>query len=79
MHSASNKAQSLRPFVNEIEKHLRSLEALDQSVDQQVFVSIVRSKFPEDVLKHLELKKGSQEDWCIVKLREHLFEYINAL
>ena len=78
VHSASNKAQSLRPFVNEIEKHLRSLEALDQSVEQQVFVSIIRSKLPEEVLKHLELKKGSQEDWSIVKLREHLFEYINA-
>lgn len=69
---------SLRIFRDILIKHLRSLEVLKQDTKQNVFVSIVRSKLPEDVLLHLEIQKGSHESWTIGNLCEKLKEYVNA-
>ena len=39
---ASNKTSSLRSLLDQVEKHLRSLEVLKQNVNQDVFVSMIR-------------------------------------
>lgn len=50
LQPALSKAGSLRDFLDKVDRHLHSLEELQQNVNQEVFVSIIRSKLPEDVL-----------------------------
>lgn len=76
--SASNNTRSLRSLYDQIEKNLRSLEALKQDINQDVFISIVTSKIPRDVLIQLEIQKGSKGKWSVNKLRELFNEYISA-
>ncbi|XP_053372924.1 uncharacterized protein LOC128546434 [Mercenaria mercenaria] len=47
---ATNKTDSLRNLLDTVERHIRSLEVLEQNVNQDVFVSMVRTKIPENVL-----------------------------
>lgn len=73
-----NNVDSLKTFVDSLEKHLRSLEVLKENVNQHVFVSMIRSKLPQDVLRQLELKKGSKQKWTVQILRDELHEYVAA-
>ncbi len=73
---ARNTTDSLRAFTDQIERHLRSLEVLGENLDQQVFVSMIRSKIPSDVLLQLELLKGADHKWTLRKLRDLLRQYI---
>ncbi|XP_070546913.1 uncharacterized protein [Ptychodera flava] len=61
-----------------LKKHLRSLEAIEEDVNQDIFVSIITSKLPKEVLFQLELQKGSREKWTVCKLRELLERYVMA-
>lgn len=76
--SPTNKIQSLRSFLDVTEKHLRSLEVLEENINQHVFVSMIRSKLPEYVLRQLEFSKESSTDWTIDTLRDHLSKYVSA-
>ena len=76
--SPSNKTESLRYFLDTVERHLRSLEFLHQNVDQDVFISMIRSKLPKDVLLQLELQKRGVLEWTVVSLREGLRAFIIA-
>ena len=58
--STSNKVSALRAFQGITEKHLRSLEVRGEDVDQYVFVSLIQTKLPEEVLRQLEFNKGSK-------------------
>lgn len=78
VQSPTVKVENLRKFLDTIEKHLRSLEMLGESVDQKVFVSLIRSKLPEEVLRQLEFNKGAKKDWSIETLRQHLKDYVVA-
>ena len=78
LFSASNNTRSLRALYDQIEKNLRSLEALKQDINQNVFISMVTSKIPKDVLIQLKLQKGSKCEWSVSKLRELFNEYISA-
>ncbi|CAG2209870.1 unnamed protein product [Mytilus edulis] len=60
------------------ERHIRSLEVLKQDVNQDVFVSIIRSKLPEDVLLQLEIQKGAKAKWKVSSLCEKLNDYVVA-
>lgn len=75
---ASTKTVSLRALYDKFETHLRSLEALGQDIDQAVFISLITSKLPKEVLTHLEIQKGAKTKWNIQKLREMLENYIVA-
>ncbi|XP_052762257.1 uncharacterized protein LOC128204895 [Mya arenaria] len=74
---ATNKVSSLREFLDNIERHLRCLEMLNQNINQDVFVSIVKSKLPEDVLLQIELQNGVQK-WTIGSLKERIETYVTA-
>lgn len=76
--SANNSTRNLRFLYDQIEKNLRGLQALDQNINQDVFVSIVTSKIPKDVLFQLEIQKGSKVQWSVDKLRELFKEHISA-
>ena len=52
-----NKTNELRHFLDTIEKHLRSLEVLGQNIEQDVFISMIKSRLPKDILLQMELKK----------------------
>ncbi|XP_045216914.2 uncharacterized protein LOC123566652 [Mercenaria mercenaria] len=73
-----NKTSSLRVFLDQVEKHLRSLEVLGKDVQQEVFVSIIKSKLPKEVLLQLEIQKGTTKEWTLIFLRERINQYIVA-
>ena len=49
LKQAPNNSKGLRNLYNQVEKHLRSLKALDQDTDQDLFISMITSKLPKDV------------------------------
>ncbi|XP_045185376.2 uncharacterized protein LOC123543363 [Mercenaria mercenaria] len=74
----SNKTESLRLFLDSVEKHLRSLDVLKQDVNQDVFISMIKSKLPKDVLLQLELRRQTGSEWTVRQLRDCLCAYIVA-
>ena len=75
---AQNTAKGLRGLYDHIEKHLRSLEALEQNIDQDVFVAMITSKIPKEVMIQLELQKGAKNKWSVRELRELFNNYVVA-
>ena len=75
---AVNTTKGLRSLNDQFERHFRSLEALKQDTNQEVFISIMTSKIPKDVLLHLQIQRGSKVRWTVSRLRELLSEYILA-
>ena len=73
---ARNTTDSLRSFLDRIERHLRSLEVLKENIDQKVFVSMIRRKLPSDVLLQLEVLKGADNIWSVSSLRDLLRQFI---
>ena len=67
---AINNSKVLRQLHDRIEKHLRSLEALNKDVNQEVFISIITAKLPKDILVQLEIQKSAKNKWTIGLLRE---------
>ncbi|XP_053392033.1 uncharacterized protein LOC128554743 [Mercenaria mercenaria] len=74
--SPRDTTESLRHFYDKIQKHLRSLVVMHEILEQQVFVSVIRSKLPSEILMHLEIQKGSDNKWTLPKLCELLRQYI---
>ncbi|XP_045216847.2 uncharacterized protein LOC123566631 [Mercenaria mercenaria] len=75
---ATENVESLRSLMDCVYKHLRSLEVLDQNTNQDVFVSVIKSKLPSNVIRHLEIQKGKEKKWTVHKLCELLQEYVEA-
>ncbi|CAC5354889.1 unnamed protein product [Mytilus coruscus] len=65
-------------LYDDLERHLRSLDALHQDVTQDVFISMITSKLPKEVLIQLEIQKGHNERWTVGKLRQFFNIYITA-
>ncbi|XP_052764085.1 uncharacterized protein LOC128206006 [Mya arenaria] len=78
MPAPNGKVDSLRAYLDTVEKHLRSLEVLHEDIEQHVFVSMIRSKLSGDVLRQIEFKKGSKVKWTVHGLIDALREYILA-
>ena len=79
IHMPTNcSVSSLRTLCDEMEKHFRSLEALAQDITSPVFVSIILSKLPREVVLHLEMNKPHHERWTVQILREQLSHYVIA-
>ncbi|MEW8544133.1 MAG: DUF1759 domain-containing protein, partial [Candidatus Thiodiazotropha sp.] len=78
MKTAVNSTKGLRSLYDQFERHFRSLEAMGQDTNQDVFVSIMTSKIPKDVLLQLQIQKGAKVKWTVSRLRELLGDYISA-
>ncbi len=78
MQTATNKVSSLRVFLDKVERHRRCLEVLKQNIEQDVFVSMIRSKLPEYVLIQLEIQNGTGKKWTVYSLNGKLHEYVGA-
>jgi len=76
LQTASNRVSSLSDLLDSTERNLRSLEVLKQNVNQDVFVSIIKLKLPEDVLLQLEVQNGVDKKWSVKALTERLREYV---
>jgi len=72
------RTESLRYFLDTIEKHLRCLEVLKDNKHQNMFVSMIKSKIPRDVLLHIEIQKGTDHEWSVQELNYRLLAYITA-
>ena len=59
--AASYTTNSLRGLPEKMEKHLHSLEALKQNVNEDVFVSMIRTKIPDEILLQLEMLNRSKK------------------
>lgn len=46
---ALHNPKGLRTLYNQVEKHLRSLKALEQDTDQDILISMITSKLHKDV------------------------------
>ena len=75
---AINNSKGLRQLYDHIEKHFRRFEALNQDVNQEVFISIITAKLPMDVLVQLEIQKGAKNKWTIGLLRELFNDCVSA-
>ena len=78
LQQATNKTSSLRSLYGNMERHIRSLGVLKQDIKQDVFVSMIRAKLPEEVLLQLEILNGSKSKWTVQNLRGRLHEYLTA-
>ena len=76
LKSVPNTSKGLRSLNDQIEKHLRSLEALDQDINQDVFIAMIPSKIPREVLIQLEIQKGARNKWTVKALRELFNDYV---
>ena len=75
---ASNNPKDLRAVYDKLEIHLRSLESQQQDTNHAIFISIISSKIPKDVLQQLALQKGMNEKWTANTLRKSFKNYICA-
>ena len=75
---AANTTRDLRAIYNKIECHLRNLESLKQDINHDIFVSIISSKIPKEVLLQLVLKRGATEKWTASTLRKAFKNYVVA-
>ena len=78
LRPAPNNPRGLRSLYDQIEKHLRSLQALEQDINQDVFISMITSKLPKEVLIQLEIQKGTCNKWTVKVLRELFKNYVAA-
>ena len=74
---AASSSSSLKSVFDNIEKHFRCLEALQQNIEQPVFVSMLTSKLPSAVLYQMELQRTDQS-WTTTSLRASLEHIIQA-
>ena len=78
LQRVSNSAPRLRALLDTLMKHLRSLEALGQSVSQEIFVSLILSKLPHEAIEHSELNKPRGSTWNTMSLLGVLGTYVHA-
>ena len=62
LQSASNQTTHLRRLYDDLERHLRSFHAMHQDVTQDVFISMITSKLPKEVLFNLKYIKVKMKD-----------------
>ena len=73
-----NVTEKLRATCDMIEKHLHSLKALGENVDQPHFVFLIKSKLPKMVISGMEEYKDTEEKWTVESIRKALKRYICA-
>ena len=69
----------LRQTFDLIEKHLRSLEALGEDIQNNMIVSLIKSKLPRSVIARLEEYKADEDSpWDLESIRKGLKRFIAA-
>ena len=73
---SSLTTSALHHAYDVIEKHLRSLEVINQNVESPLLITMLLSKFPKQVLTQISEKKGDSDDWTDAMIRKSLKKYI---
>ena len=73
-----NSVRNLRTFTDAIQTHLRSLKVLKQDTSQDIFIPMITSKLPKEVLLQIEIKKEQSTKWTVDLLMERLDDYVSA-
>ena len=55
---ATKEISQLRSTVDEIEKHLRILDAMGENTNQAYLLTLIKTKIPSELMEQLELSKG---------------------
>ncbi len=76
--ASTNNTTRLRTTFDHMESHLRSLEALGESQEQPIFVSMIQNKLPSDVLLQLEMLKETTTEWTVTSLRKAFQRHLMA-
>ena len=74
---ASYKTASLHEFYYCTEKHLRALQSLGETNNQNNVLTIMISKLPRSALLILEEQREENEEWTVEYFRKRLLRYIN--
>ena len=74
---ATRDFSKLRLTIDEVEMHLRTLEALGEDISQSYLISLIKSKIPKETLEQLENGKGTDK-WTVKLLRERLRIHLSA-
>ncbi|KAG1683385.1 hypothetical protein GQR58_010038 [Nymphon striatum] len=74
---ASNNTKKLRNTYDMISNHLRSLEALEQTIDNPMYIHLIQTKLPTNILTQMELLKLDQS-WSTKSLCDTLKRILNA-
>ena len=75
---SSSTTAKLRETYDTIEKHLRSLKALNENVNQPHFGFVIKSKLPKIVMARMEEFKDMEEKWTVESIRKAFKRYICA-
>lgn len=65
---ATNQITKLRSCYDNIECHLRSLEAIGENVNHHHFTALIFEKLPQKVQCQLYMQKAEDEEWTVPKL-----------
>ena len=65
-----NTPKGLRLMYDHMEKHFGCLEALNPNLYHEIFIPVITTKLPKEVLFQLALQKGSENKWTVNMLRE---------
>ena len=76
MPASSSSTSALRTSYDSIEKHLRSLQALEEDVNTKMLVSLIMTKLPKDVITPLTDHKEDGQEWTVQLLRDKLHRFI---
>jgi hypothetical protein len=77
MNKASDSTNRLRFVFDNMEKHLRSLEALGEDINHGHFIPLIMSKFPREIILRLEELKASG-NWTTSTLRQTLKKIVES-
>ena len=78
INPATSTSKGLRFMHDQMEKHFRSLEVSHQDMTHDIFIPIIISKVPKDILLQLEIQKRRRKIWSVSMLREQLNNYVYA-
>ena len=73
-----NKISSLRPFVDEVERLLRSLKALGKDIESDQLAHTIQSKLPKEVILEVSRNFG-EEEWQMTRMWTYVKRYVNIL
>ena len=74
---SSRDISKLRTTFDEIEMHLRTLEAMGEDITHSYLISVIKSKIPQEIMEQIEILKGDEE-WTVKLLRDRLRHHLAA-
>ncbi len=76
--ACKHKSSEMRTMYDAIANHLRSLEALKETTDNMQMVTLIQSKFPNELKAHLELHKEDGKKWTVEMVLEMINKYVKS-